>query len=104
MPDQQPASMTSFYAAMGDGFVDQHSENCCCGQCVTGWNYLQMMVDFVNDMSNVIKDYKAKAHKVGEIKKSLDYDYRWEHLTDSSCIETHCMSHALSSGDACHSN
>ena len=32
----EPASQTSFYDAMGDGFCDQNSENCCCGQCIEG--------------------------------------------------------------------
>jgi hypothetical protein len=76
VPDQTPACMTTFYATMGDGFVDQHSENCCCGQCVTGWNYLKMMLDFINDTSNGVKDYKARAQKMAEIKKFLDYDFR----------------------------
>ena len=99
-----PASQVYFYDAMGDGFCDQTSENCCCMQCIEGWNHLALMKDFINDSSNGLSDPRKKAHQVDEIRKFLDYDFRWKHLEDSSDVVTHCMNHALASPDGCFSN
>ena len=104
MPDKKPASMSKFYEEMGDGFCDQHSESCCCGQCIEGWTHISMMKEFVLDSSNGLDDFEAKAKRVSEIKKFLDYDFRWKHLQDSSTISTHCCNHALASPDACFNN
>lgn len=36
MPDRKPCSADAFNKMMGDGFCDQTSESCCCGQCIEG--------------------------------------------------------------------
>ena len=66
-----------------------------------GWNHLALMKDFVLDLSNGLIDPRGKAAKVDDIKKFLNYDFRWKHLTDSSPVITHCMNHALASPHAC---
>ena len=67
----------------------------------SGWNHLALMKDFVLDLSNGLKDPRDTAAKVDDIKKILDYGFRWKHLQDSSPVVTHCMNYALASPDAC---
>lgn len=52
-----PASQSHFYEVMGDGFEDQNSENCCCMQCIEGWNHLALVKDSIHDLSNGLKNF-----------------------------------------------
>ena len=103
-PDKDPVSMGHFYEEMGAGFMDQDSESYCCCQCVEGWNHLNMIKDFIADPSNHLLDVKGKTKRADEIRHFLDYDYRWNHLKDSSEIATHCCNHALGSPQECFTN
>ena len=78
----EPASMSHFYDVMGEGLEDQNSENCCCMQCIEGWNHLALMADFIQDLSNGLKSVREKSERVSQIKRFLAYDFRWKHLQD----------------------
>ena len=104
LPNMKPVGMTKFYEEMGDGFMDQDSENCCCGQCVQGWQHLAMMEDFILDLDNPLTHRVQLQQKLKAIRKFLDYDFRFKHLADSSTIVTHCMNHALSSHEDSYCN
>ena len=56
-----PVSQSKFHDVMGDGFEDQHSENCCCMQCIEGWNHIALLKDFINDPSNGLKSKGSSA-------------------------------------------
>ena len=102
MPGKEPISMGKFYDIMGDeGFCDQNSENCCCGQCVPGWEHIQMLKDFIEDTTIGFHNPKSKLKKLKEIRQFLASDYRWKHLEDSSSISTHCCNYALASPQSC---
>ena len=85
----------------GTWFHRPTSGNCCCGQCVAGWEHLQLLIDFIEDSTIRFTDSKAKVAKVKEIRRFLEHDYRWKHLQDSSTISTHCCNFALASPQAC---
>ena len=104
LPDMKPIGMTKFYEEMGPGFCDQNSENCCCDQCVQGWQHLSMMEDFILDPCNALASRSQLLQKLKEIRRFLDYDFRFKHLEDSSPIVSHCMDHALSSHEGSYCN
>jgi hypothetical protein len=61
LPHLPPVSQSNFYQELGEGFVDQTSENCCCGQCIEGWQHLHLLEDFIPDTSITIKERASKA-------------------------------------------
>ena len=90
-------SKDKFNKFMTEGFMDETVETCCCAGCVDGWLAMDMMEEMILDTATYdFPDRKILAKRVGEVREFMAGEYRWKHLSESSCESMHCMSHALS--------
>ena len=96
-----PASKDHFTKTMRHGFADTTVETCCCSGCMDGWNCLESLREFMDDIAYGVRHVKEKSRDLDEVRRFMDGPFRWDHLQQSSNIATHCLDYALSHRSSC---